>query len=192
MSKITFSIAYAGLQLPIVQNEKGQDVTPLKPIADLFGLQWETQRKKVTGSGFLPRRLGTCTVSGHGAGGQIREQTCILLSRVAGYLMSINPDQVRVRGNADGADFLEQKIEEWDDALHEYEEVGVAVNLNHIKTQRLLHGQRAQFFQSFGILNKTSDLGARKAIASVMGQMADELGVPLQLDLVDAAKAPPV
>ena len=144
MSKITFSIAYAGLQLPIVQNEKGQDVTPLKPIADLFGLQWETQRKKVTGSGFLPRRLGTCTVSGHGAGGQIREQTCILLSRVAGYLMSINPDQVRVRGNADGADFLEQKIEEWDDALHEYEEVGVAVNLNHIKTQRLLHLRHPQ------------------------------------------------
>lgn len=46
MSKISISIEYAGLQLQIGKNEQGQDVTPLKPIADLFGLKWETQRKK--------------------------------------------------------------------------------------------------------------------------------------------------
>ena len=135
MSKVTFSIQYAGLELQVIKCATGAEVVPLKPISDVFGLQWETQRKKVTGSDFLARRLGTCTVPGHGAGGQIREQTCILLSRVAAYLMGINPDQVRIQGNASGADFLEQKIQEWDDALHDYEELGVAINLNHHRVQ---------------------------------------------------------
>ena len=46
MSKILIAIEYAGLQLQIGKNEQGQDITPLKPISDLFGLEWERQRKK--------------------------------------------------------------------------------------------------------------------------------------------------
>ena len=183
MSKVTFSIQYAGLELQVIKCATGAEVVPLKPISDVFGLQWETQRKKVTGSDFLARRLGTCTVPGHGAGGQIREQTCILLSRVAAYLMGINPDQVRIQGNASGADFLEQKIQEWDDALHDYEELGVAINVNHAKTQDALRRQRAAFFSAMGVLSKTPGATERKAIASVIGQMATELGVPYQQEL---------
>jgi hypothetical protein len=58
MSKVTVSIQYAGLQLQIGKNERGQDVTPLKPISDLFGLVWRDQRKKVTESLFLSTYLG--------------------------------------------------------------------------------------------------------------------------------------
>ena len=103
MSKIAFSIQYAGLTLPIVKNDQGQDVTPLKPIADLFGLKWETQREKVTQGDFYPVFLGTCTPSCRGADTQNREQTCIRLDRVASYLMGLNPKMIEAKGNETGA-----------------------------------------------------------------------------------------
>lgn len=214
--KIVFSIMYAGLQLPVLKNEQGQDVTPLKPISDLFGLKWEKQREKITQSDYLSRFLGVCTLDSWGAGsqkqgditpprggagaqkgqkpdtctphvggagGQIREQTCILISRVAAFLMSINPELVRARGNKDGAKFLEEKQEEWADALHDYEELGVAVNLNHAKSQELLRKQRASFAQMIGVKNKTADAPDRKALGAVVQQMAAELGVAYQPDL---------
>lgn len=214
--KIVFSIMYAGLQLPVLKNEQGQDVTPLKPISDLFGLKWEEQRKKVTGSEYLSRFLGVCTLTSwgagsqkqaditphvggagaqkaqktdtctpdiRGAGGQIRAQTCILVSRVAAFLMSINPEKVKAIGNRSGAKFLEEKQEEWADALHDYEEIGVAVNVNHIKQQEQTRKLRTAFFQAMGVQNKTENPAARKAIGQVVQQMAAELGVQYQPDL---------
>lgn len=127
MSKVSFIIEYAGLQLQIAKNEQGEDVTPLKPISDLFSLQWPRQYKKVTESELLSKYLGVCTVHMYHAGGQNREQTCILLSRVAAFLMSISPDSVRASGNETGADFLIEKLNEWADALHDYETFGVAI-----------------------------------------------------------------
>lgn len=40
--------------------------------------------------------------------------------------MTINPERVRANGNITGADFLQQKIEEWANALHDYESLCVA------------------------------------------------------------------
>lgn len=182
-SKISFRIEYAGLQLHIGKNANGDDVAPLKPISDLFGLEWERQRKKVGDSDYLSRFLGICTVHMYGADGQKREQTCILLSRVASFLMSINPERVRAHGNTDGADFLEAKITEWADALHDYEELGLAVNLNHAKSQEALRRQRTSFAQMIGIKNKTACLEDRQALGQVVKQMAGELGIAYQLDL---------
>ena len=101
--KVIFSIVYAGLQLPVLKNGQGQDVTPLKPISDLFGLRWEKQREKVTNSAYLSRYLGVCTLTSGGADDQKREQTCILISRVAAFLMGMNPEMVRAKGNPDNA-----------------------------------------------------------------------------------------
>lgn len=185
MSKIAFSIQYAGLTLPIVKNDLGHDVTPLKPITDLFGLEWERQRKKVTQGDFYPAHFGTCTVLMPGAGSQNREQTCIRLDRVAGYLMSLNPERVLANGNESGAAYLAEKITEWADALHDYEEIGVAVNLNHVKTQEALRRQRASFAQMIGIKNKTLDATDRAALGHVVRCMAQELGVPYQADLIE-------
>lgn len=183
MSKVIFSIQYAGMTLQIGKNERGEDVTPLKPISDLFGLQWERQRKKVSSGGYLSKFLGVCTMQLHGADGQKREQTCILLSRVAAYMMGINPDQVHAVGNVDGANFLMEKLDEWADALHDFEEIGVAINLNHAKAQEALRKQRVSLVQTLGTMNKTADPQIRRAIGGVASAMASDLGVLFQLEL---------
>lgn len=183
MSKISFSIQYAGLTLQIAKNDQGQEVTPLKPIADLFGLEWVRQRKRVTEGGYYPRFLGTCQVQMYSADGQRREQTCILLSRVAAYLSSISPERVHAAGNLDGADLLIAKQEEWADALHDYEELGVAVNLNHAKTQEVLRRHRMSFAQLISIKSKTPDEVDRRALGSLIEKMAGELGLPYQREI---------
>ena len=121
MNRIIFSIQYAGLTLPVLENEPGQNVTPLKPIADLFGLKWKKQHEKVTHNAFLRSHLGVCIRSLLAADGQRREQTCVLVSRVAAYLMSINPTRVRAAGNEDGAKYLMEKQKEWADLADKYQ-----------------------------------------------------------------------
>jgi hypothetical protein len=185
MSKVSISIEYAGLQLQIAKNEHGEDVTALKPISDLFGLQWRRQHRKVTESAYLSKFLGVCMVPMCHADSQKREQTCILLSRVAAYLMSINPEQVRSQGNIESADFLEQKLNEWADALHDYEEIGVAINENHYKFQEALRKQRTAFAQMIMTKTKAEDQSDRKALTHIVKQMAGELSIPYQSDLID-------
>jgi hypothetical protein len=183
MTHIAFSIQYAGLTLPIAKNEQGQEVTPLKPISDMFGLEWVRQRKRVTEGDYYPRFLGTCIVHMYHADGQIRDQICVLLCRVAAFLSGISPERVRAGGNVTGADFLIAKQTEWADALHDYEELGVAVNLNHVKVQDALRRQRAAFFNAIGVLNKTPRVAERQAVTALIGQMATELGLPYQPEL---------
>ena len=185
MSKVHLSIEYAGLHLQVAKNDHGQDVTPLKPISDLFGLRWDRQRDKVTKSAGFGKYLGICTLQMWGADGQKREQNCVLLSRVAAYIMSISPDAIRSQGNHDAADFLESKLNEWADALHDYEQLGIAINHNHVKFQESLRKQRASFAQMIGIKNKTETSSDRKAITHVIKNMADELSIPYQIDAVD-------
>ncbi len=183
MSKVIFSISYAGLTLPVVQNAQGKDCTPLKPISDLFGFKWEEQRKKVTNGEYLSRYLGTCTLDIRGAGDQNREQTCILLKRVAAYLMGINPDKVRAAGNVGGAKFLEEKQEEWADALHDYEEIGFAANLNHERHQELIRKKRMALVSLIGAKNRTAGAGDRGVLTCSIAALAAELGIPYQPDL---------
>jgi hypothetical protein len=191
--KIIYSIIYAGLQLPILKNDQGQDVTPLKPISDLFGLQWERQRKKVANGEYLGRYLGFCTVPLYGAGGQkssesdtcaptsggagsqIRGQTCILLSRVAAFLMSINPEMVRAKGNVSGADYLIAKQEEWADALHAYEDVGVAFKTRNKESRADLQG----WFKT-RLLAETPQ--EKAAIARLIKEGFADIGQPFEED----------
>lgn len=131
MKHIAIYIEYAGLTLPVVKNESGAEVVPLKPIVDMLGIQWERQRKKIGNSEFQGRFLGACTVHLYGAGDQKRDQICIRLDRVAAFLMGLSADQIRAQGNAERADFLEAKLTEWADALHDYETFGSAHNPRH-------------------------------------------------------------
>lgn len=183
MSKITFAIEYAGLNLQITKNEQGEDVTPLKPIADLFGLQWKVQRKKVTESEFYRRHLGVSDTPRRTSNPTYANEIFIRFDRVAAYLMTINPDQVRSQGNESSADFLENKIKEWSDALHDYEEMGVAINMNHARAQDALRKQRDSFSRMMVVKNKLADAADQRAVGYVAQQMAAELGVPYQLDL---------
>lgn len=178
MSHVAFSIEYAGLTLPVIKRAAGEELVPLKPISDLFGLLWESQRRKVTESAYLTEFLGVNTTDIPGIAG--RDPVCILLSRVAAYLMTLNPDKIKAAGNESGARFLIAKQNEWADALHDYEQLGVAVNLNHVKVQEALRRQRAAFFNALGVLNKTPGAPERAAITAVIAQMAGELNVPYQ------------
>jgi len=189
MSKITFQIEYAGLQLTIGKNERGEDVTPLKPISDLFGLRWDRQRDKATKSAHFGKFLGVCTLHMWGADGQKREQNCILLSRVAAFIMSISPDAVRAQGNASSADFLEQKLNEWADALHDYEEMGVAFNLNHFKMQEFRMKTDRFIAQVIAIKNKTEPKNDRALLEQMILSRAKETGYPYQPDLIDTPAA---
>jgi hypothetical protein len=118
MKHIAISIEYAGLTLPVVKNDAGVDVVPLKPISDLFGLDWMGQYKKVRRNwraGFL----GVC-VADVFDGFQARSMLCLRVDRVEFYILSINPKRVRSAGNATGADFVQEKHEEWANSFRVY------------------------------------------------------------------------
>ena len=187
-NKVSISIQYAGLELPILKNEQGDDVTPLKPISDLFGLQWERQRKKVSDDSFFRDYLGTCTVLKYGADTQNRTQTCIKLDRVAAYLMALSAERIKSNGNISGADYLTSKLNEWADALHDYEQLGVAINLNHHKNQEMLLKQRRNLMALIGTKNKTAALPDRRLLTKLIKVEADALGINYQADLVDGAE----
>ncbi|MFP3915609.1 phage antirepressor N-terminal domain-containing protein [Thiohalorhabdus sp.] len=107
---------FAGETLPVTQSGDGHDVVPLKPITDLFGLGWERQRKKVNEE-FPAKLYGAVTVPLYGG----TPYTAIRLDRVQIFLARLSPSQIRAGGNKAGADYLEEKIEEWADVLHQYE-----------------------------------------------------------------------
>jgi P22_AR N-terminal domain len=179
-------LLYAGLNLTVVKNADGVPCVPLKPIADVFGLEWVRQHKRVSEADCAVF-LGTCVVPSF-ASGQSREVVCIRLDRVAAYLMTITIGQVRAQGNVKGADFLVTKRNEWADVLHDYEELGIAINPHHARSQEILRKQRYALAHLLGQLDKTRDKAARGALAHLVKIMAGELGVPYQPDLLDGAK----
>jgi hypothetical protein len=61
MNGLTLNMVFGGAVLPVAKNEAGQDVVPLKPICDVIGLKWETQRLK------LGLKSDTCTPDNRGA-----------------------------------------------------------------------------------------------------------------------------
>lgn len=189
-------IHYAGLDLPVVKTEDGTEVVPLKPLADLFGLKWEAQREKVN-DGFYPRYLGICTQKAWvatpfkgGASGENQEQTCIRLDRVAAYLMTINPDRVRAKGNEVGAVYLEAKLTEWADALHDYESVGLAINTHHLALENQRMKVRQHIVNLIKAQQASADPANRKLVASLIQEAATKAGYEYTPDLLDTPPAP--
>jgi len=182
MKHITIAIEYAGLTLAVVKHE-GTELVPLKPITDLFGFQWEGQRKKVSTDPFYRSYLGVCTVPSYGAGGQIREQTCIRLDRVAAYLMTLSPAMIRAQGNTTGADFLEARLNEWADALHDYETLGSAFNDRHLASQITLRAANAAV-KLIRAKAATVSKADRGLIDGLLQNLSRENGIPYQPDLI--------
>lgn len=182
MKHIIISIEYAGLTLPVVKNDHGADCVPLKPICDLFGLKWETQRVKV-GLNFYSRYLGVsvekswvATPLKGGASGEYQEQTCIRLDRVAAFMMTINPDRARANGNESGADFLQAKLIEWADALHDYETFGVAHNPRHADARLAL--QRTDvLLRAIRQASRAKSVAERSLLNTLVAQLAAESGL---------------
>lgn len=184
MKHITIAIEYAGLTLVVIKHE-GAEYVPLKPVANMFGLRWEAQREKVSNDPFYRSYLGTCTLTGWGAGGQVREQTCIRLDRVAAYLMTLSASNVRAKGNTTGADFLEARLNEWADALHDYETLGSAVNERHLAGQATLRAANAAV-KLIRAKASTASKVDRGLIDGLLQNLSRENGIPYQPDLIPA------
>lgn len=171
---IRVQIQFSEALLPVEMNDSGQPIVPLKPIVDSIGLEWERQRKKVSEQ-HLAKRLGTCTVQVRGAD-QLREMICIRLDRVASFLNSLNPENVRGQGNESAADFLERKQAEWDDLIDAYER-GYGVLSKGRKTSK-----KTATYDDYLKVTRAKDRaqsdGQRKILDFMARQIARDLGVP--------------
>lgn len=178
MNPITLSIQYAGMTLQVVKNDAGEDVTPLKPFADMLGLKWETQRKKVTKSVFYRPYLGVCVQTLGGPDDQRREQTCILVSRVEAFLMSINPVKVKAGGNVSGAELLHARLRQWADVLHELHWHGIGLLDCKSKFEEGVK-QLAGFFTCLNLAESDQE---RAAVSRLIAEAFVELGQPLEAE----------
>jgi hypothetical protein len=180
--RIHISIAFGDTILPVIECEDGHQRVPLKPIVDQIGAQWEGQRRKVQPEKYLGQRLGTQTTTSRC--GDV-PQICIRLDRVTAFLNSLNPEFIRVKGNHDAADWLEAKHQEWDDALHQYETAGFAINKSHYSN---IAAKEKGYLRMVSVIrekNKTEDIQDRRLIAKVLKDMAATHGIDYQTDLLD-------
>lgn len=178
---ISICLEFAGIELPVGPNEKGEEVVPLKPISDLFGLEWNRQYKRMQ-TPEMVTRMGTCIVHMYHAG-QRREMLCIRLKRVIAFLYSINPGSVKAAGNIEGAEFLEAKQAEWDDVLHAYEEQNGIFATEQDRKARSRSRDIRDFISLFKAKKDSAD-DDRKVFDGLLEQQASILGVPYQKDLI--------
>lgn len=176
-------LEFANVTIPVEKNADGLEVVPIKPITEIFGLDWQRQYDRLK-EPYLTRRLGVCI--GHMPyAGQGREMVCIRLDRVTAYLNQINPMKVRSAGNEIGADFLEAKQCEWDDVIHEYE----SRKHGMLKTADVASRNRAinvrLYLQVLREKRVTDDERDRKALSTIAEELAADAGIPYQSDLLD-------
>jgi hypothetical protein len=186
---IHISITFGDAILPVIECEDGHQRVPLKPIADVIGLNWSTQRRKFQDDKYLTRRLGAEYHPLRGV--EISQKQgnpthlCIRLDRVTAFLNTVNPENVRAKGNNESADWLEAKHQEWDDVLHQYETAGFAINKSHYSN---IAAKEKGYLRMVSVIrekNKTEDQHDRRLIAKVLKDMAATHGIDYQTDLLD-------
>ncbi|MFH2082056.1 MAG: hypothetical protein ABIK08_11295 [Pseudomonadota bacterium] len=196
-----FVLEFAGAMLPVVVDEAGQDMVPLKPICEAVGIKWEEQRRKFglksdtctpddrgAGSGndgYYARRMGVA-IRGIPYAGQMREMVCIRLDRVVAFLNSINPENVRGAGNQKAADFLEEKHAEWDAVLHDYElkKGGLLERASGAEKSRSVNMRL--YLSVLREKRVTDHKPDRLVLEAVSRDLAKDLGIPYQSDLLDS------
>lgn len=176
-------LEFAGVDLPIGNDQDGLNIVPVKPICDMLGLDWGTQYKKMQ-TPYLTRRLGVCVVSIPYAGQQ-REMVCIRLDRVSAFLNQVNPTSVRGGGNEIGADFLEAKQCEWDDLLHEYEtrQGGMLQSISGETRTKAINIRL--YLSVLRAKRDTNDEADRSALSTLAKGLAADAGAPYQPDLIE-------
>ena len=116
MKTFTLKLGFTALTLP-VRMVDGRAMVHLKPIAEVFGLAFDSELRRVWTTQ-LGRRLGIrageITCEGMGI-----SHACIRADRIMTYLSTINPDAVRAAGCPGGADFLEVRQRELDDRMNQ-------------------------------------------------------------------------
>lgn len=116
MSK-PIKVPFHGATLYVVDHN-GEPYTPLKPIVEGMGLDWEAQHRKFQANA---ERWGISLKEIPSRGGK-QEAACIPLRKLAGWLMTLHPSRVKPE--------LRDKItayqNECDDALWKYWSEGTA------------------------------------------------------------------
>lgn len=176
-SMIHLNLEFSGALIPVETDETGTRIVPLKPITDAIGLEWERQRKKIS-EPYLTKRLGTCTVQVWGAD-QRREMICIRLDRVAAFLNTVNPENVRGQRNASAADFLEAKHAEWDDLIDAYER-GDGILAKRGKTAARKPATYNDFLNVTRAKGKATSEPERKVLDFMARKIASELGAAFE------------
>ena len=97
---------------------------------------------------------------------------------------TLNPDLIRAAGNADAADFLEAKHQEWDDLIDAYEmEFGILAKKGKAVVQKqpgvrdLLSVLRAK--------KQADSEPERKVLYLLARKIASDLGAPFQEDVLE-------
>lgn len=212
--EIEVRIRYAGLKLDVLTDESGVQMTPLKDIVGLFGLQWQRQRQRLLASDYYKMRFGIVEVDakpvesansgvvdaqkpGQNTGELTHmceqpeaksppPEVFIRLDRVAAYLTTINPERVRAAGNEEGARFLMAKQQEWDDVLHKYESMRATFETKKEHAELVLDRRRATLLKALRVQKEMENERARAIAGCIVNQLSAELGVPYQLELVAA------
>lgn len=116
-----------GLDLPVTKNQAGDDVVPLKPVTDLYGLNWSRQKNKVLNSERFQKMLKPCLALVPTPQGS-RMQLCVDPVGISRFLFTLSLNGMRAGGNAAGADRLVERLIEMSDVLHANIMAGVAIS----------------------------------------------------------------
>lgn len=86
------SIDFHGDVLMVIQQD-GVNYTPVKPLCELLGLDWEAQRQRITRDEVLGAT--TCMIQAVGADGRLREMLCLPLDYLNGWLFGVQVSLIR-------------------------------------------------------------------------------------------------
>lgn len=168
-------IRFHGLTLLVVEHG-GIEYVPAKPFTELACVDWKgAKRALTTGDSAVlygTRVLLPPEIRGAGGASSPRPRVYIRLDRAHMYLARINTNQMRVQGNAAGADQLLALQIEWAEALHRYETQGMAVKAGRAGALRELH----QLARTRALL---SDPRERQALTALLHAELEALGLPV-------------
>lgn len=159
-------IEYCNVLLPIITCDDGNDRVPFKSLSDAIGVNWQSQKRKIIKNEYLFSRYGLIL------GGDIppqnpqkhdlKKQYLIRIDRIHGFLFNLNPESISNHGNTDSAIWLIKKHDEWSDALHSYEQYGIAikaVNSQFRKELRILETIKEPLSRQVFIRSLNEDYG---------------------------------
>lgn len=198
---IKHTLVVCGREIPTIEID-GVHYVSARCTADVFGLNWRTQKKQLldaeqgalygvidisaeTGLVHAQSRLGYRRSRQH-----IDRENAIYLrmDRVMIYIGRRSTANIRSQGqNHEGAAMVFARQLEFAQALRDYETIGIAVNKNHFGRDDLLRKKRMALVDVVNSKNRIEAKADRALLESLIGDMAGELGVPYQPNLVDAA-----
>ena len=87
------TVDFYGDNIPVAQAEDGTLYVALRPITDFLGLQFSAQRRRVLRDEVMAERRRSVIMTA--ADGRQREQLCLPLDLLPGWLFGVSPGQAR-------------------------------------------------------------------------------------------------